>query len=171
MTPEQQEERRRADLATAIKEMTVARMVGLALRDHRRRLGLSQRAYAAMRERSPSVIARLESAAGRFQLDDIVEALDGTGFALALVRCADEQAGESGSPTIVEPSSWSETELLARIRNGSRRFPAHHDTRAVINPPNWWWHREFFVDKGPEPLWYAPRPSPARPDDPTEDAA
>lgn len=160
MTPEQQEARRRADVDAAIGRLTIADMVGLALRDHRRRLGLSQRAYAAIRERSPSVIARLETAAGRFQLDDVVEALKGTGFALALVRCADAQADEDcGTATLVDPASWPVTELIARVRDGSRRFPAHHETRAVINPPNWWWHREFFFGKGPEPEWYAPRPS------------
>lgn len=126
---------------------------------------MSQRAYAAMRAWSVSRIARLETTAGRFALDDVIEALDGTGFGIALVRwCPDG----SSAPEIVGPASWPETELVARVRDGSRRFPAHHETRAVINPPSWWWHREFFRGQGPEPEWYAPRPAEAaraQPDD------
>ncbi|WP_156971295.1 hypothetical protein [Knoellia sinensis] len=156
MTPEQRAEQDLADHAAAARELTVAGAVGLALRDHRRRLGLSQRAYAAVRHRAPSLIARLETAAGRFRLDDVVEALAGTGFALAVVRLA-ETEGAVSSATIVDPMDWPLTELIARVRDGSRRFPAHHETRSVINPPAWWWHREFFVGKGPEPRWYAPR--------------
>lgn len=155
MTPEQRAARRAADVDAATQRLTVADSVGLALRDHRRRLGLSQRAYAAMRLWSLSRIARLETSAGRFTLDDVVEALAGTGFGIALVRHGDD---DSRAAEVVEPASWPETELVARVRDGSRRFPAHHETRAVINPPNWWWHREFFHGKGPEPEWYAPRP-------------
>lgn len=73
--------------------------------------------------------------------------------------------------TVVEPDSWPLTELLARVRDGSRRFPAHHDTQAVVNPPRWWWHREFFAGKGPEPEWYAPRPAPTESTEPGQEAA
>jgi hypothetical protein len=155
MTPEQRLASRAADIDDAVARLTVADTVGLALRDHRRRLGLSQRAYAAMRGWSASHVARLETGAGRFALGDVVEALDGTGFSLALVR---RREGEAGAGEVVDPGSWSETELVARVRHGSRRFPAHHDTHAVVNPPSWWWHREFFRGLGPEPQWYAPRP-------------
>ena len=171
MTPERREAKRQADLGAAVRRLTVADAVGLALRDHRRRLGLSQRAYAAVRGRPPVAIARLESSAGSLRLDDVVEALDGTGFALALVKGADGDVGNVAA-TVVEPGSWPLTELLARVRDGSRRFPAHHETEAVINPPRWWWHREFFVGKGPEPQWYALRPSPGRcqtPEEPCSD--
>ncbi|MFC7487510.1 helix-turn-helix domain-containing protein [Knoellia sp. CPCC 206453] len=161
MTPERRAAIRQAELDDAVRRLTVADAVGLALRAHRRRLGLSQRAYAAVRGRPPVAIARLESSAGSLRLDDVVEALEGTGFALALVTRADSDAGTVAA-TVVEPGSWPLTELLARVRDGSRRFPAHHDTEAVINPPKWWWHREFFVGKGPEPQWYAPRPTPGR---------
>jgi transcriptional regulator with XRE-family HTH domain len=155
MTPEQRAARRVADKEAAASRLTVADSVGLALRAHRRRLGLSQRAYAAVRGRSASHIARLETGAGRYSLTDVVEALEDTGFALALVR---QVESDPLGAEIVDPSSWPETELVARVRDGSRRFPAHHETQAVINPPNWWWHREFFVGLGPEPEWYAPRP-------------
>lgn len=170
MTPEQREAKRRADLAAAVRGLTVADAVGLALRDHRRRLGLSQRAYAAVRGRAPSAIARLETSAGTLRLDDVVLALEGTGFALALVRCSDRGEGNMQA-TVVEPDSWPLTELLARVRDGSRRFPAHHDTQAVVNPPRWWWHREFFAGKGPEPEWYAPRPAPTESTEPGQEAA
>ncbi|MFW5468594.1 helix-turn-helix domain-containing protein [Knoellia sp. CPCC 206435] len=156
MTPEQHAAQRAADIDRATGSLTVADSVGLALRDHRRRLGLSQRAYAAMRGWSASYIARLETGSGRYALDDLVEALEGTGFYLALVQRGE---GASAAAEIVEPASWPETELVARVRDGSRRFPAHHETRAVTNPPNWWWHREFFHGVGPEPRWYAPRPT------------
>lgn len=156
MTPEQRAARRAANLDEATARLTVADTVGLALRDHRRRLGLSQRGYAAMRGWSASRVARLETGAGRFALGDVLEALDGTGFDLALVR---RRGGDTSAPEVVDPGSWSETELVARVRDGSRRFPAHHETHAVVNPPSWWWHREFFRGLGPEPEWYAPRPA------------
>lgn len=167
MTPERRAAQRQADLDDAVRRLTVADAVGLALRAHRRRLGLSQRAYAAVRGRPPVAIARLESAAGSLRLDDVVDALDDTGFALALVACANGEAGNV-TATVVDPGSWPLTELLARVRDGSRRFPAHHETEAVINPPTWWWHREFFAGKGPEPQWYAPRPAPGPEQSPDE---
>lgn len=172
MTPEQQQSQRAADIAATVGRLTLADMVGLALRDHRRRLGLSQRAYAAVRERLPSAIARLETSAGRFQLDDVLDALNGTGFALALVRCADDADDaidaideQRGTAVPVVPGSWPTTELIARTRDGSPHFPAHHETHAVINPPNWWWRREFSFGKGPEPQWDAQRPPPPCGDD------
>ncbi|WP_353952837.1 hypothetical protein V6K52_05195 [Knoellia sp. S7-12] len=151
MTPQQREAKRQADLDDAVRRLTVADAVGLALRDHRRRLRLSQRAYAAWRGRPPSSIARLEPAAGSLRLDDVVEVLEGTGYTVALVARADGDE-EGAMATVVDPGSWPVTELLARVRDGSRRFPAHHETESVINPPRWWWHREFFVGKGQSPI-------------------
>lgn len=172
MTPEQRAEQQQVDLAAAIQRLTVADAVGLALRDHRKRLGLSQRAYAQVRGKPPSLIARLECSAGRFHLDALVEALLGTGFELSLVRLGDGDP-DVDEATIVEPDSWPVTELLARVRDGSRRFPAHHETQSVVNPPAWWWHREFFgrARPGPEPQWYAPRPTPTPPECDEPDAA
>lgn len=158
MTPEQRAASRAADIDDAVARLTVGDTVGLALRDHRRRLGLSQRAYSAMRGWSASRVARLETSAERFTLDDVVEALDGTGFSLDLVR---RRGDDPTVAEVVQPDSWSETELVARVRDDSRRFPAHHETHAAVNPPNWWWHREFFRGLGPEPQWYAPRPGQA----------
>lgn len=163
MTPEQCAAQRQIDLAATIRGLTLADAVGLALRDHRRRLGLSQRAYARLRSKTPSSIARLESSAGCSQLKAVIEALDGTGFELALVRPGDEDTGSTPA-AIVGPDAWPMTELLARVRDGSRRFPAHHEAQAVVSPPSWWWHREFFAGRpGPEPQWYAPRPTPQEP--------
>lgn len=159
MTPEQRAARRATDLLAAVETLTLAGSVGLALRDHRRRLGLSQRAYAAVRAWSASRVARLESDAGRFSLDDVVDALEGTGFGIALVALPPD----GSSPAhVVDAGTWRESELIARVRDGSRRFPAHHEVEAVDNPPSWWWHREFFVHGfANEPEWYARRPPPA----------
>ena len=158
MTPEQRAARRATDLLAAVETLTLAGSVGLALRDHRRRLGLSQRAYAAVRAWSASRAARLESDAGRFSLDDVIEALEGTSFGLALVALPPD----GSSPAhVVDAGTWRESELIARVRDGSRRFPAHHEVEAVDNPPRWWWHREFFVHGfRNEPEWYARRPPP-----------
>ena len=118
MTPEQRKAQRAPEL-DARRTPTVADAVGLALRDHRRRLRLSQRAYAAVRGRPHRTIARLESSAGGFCLDDVTEALRGTGFALALVRPGDV-LDHAAAATVVTASSWPVTELLARVRAGSR---------------------------------------------------
>ncbi|PRY57525.1 hypothetical protein BCF74_11537 [Knoellia remsis] len=156
MNPDQLNDKITAELEQAASRLTVADAVGLALRDHRRRLGLSQRAYAAMRHLGASTVARLETMAGVFRLDTVVGALDGTGYSLAVVRLGEGESGELAA--VVQPTDWSTTELLARVRGDSRRFPAHHETMPVTFPPRWWWHREFFTNAGPEPRWYAPRP-------------
>src|SRR3954469_23875995 len=69
-------------LARARAHLTVSDEVGLALRAHRRALGLSQRSYAASRGLSRTMLARLEAGAGRMSLDTVVAALEGTGFVL-----------------------------------------------------------------------------------------
>jgi transcriptional regulator with XRE-family HTH domain len=69
-------------LARARARLTVSDEVGLALRAHRRALGLSQRSYAASRGLSRAMLARLEAGAGRMSLDTVVDALEGTGFVL-----------------------------------------------------------------------------------------
>lgn len=153
--------RDREQAAAAAARLTIGGAIGLAIRDHRRRLGMSQRAYAAMRKLAPTLIARAETRAGRFLVDDVVEVLAGTGFGLALVQYGEAEDG-SVSAAIVDPSTWGMTDLIARVRDGSRRFPAHHETHPDTVPP-WWWHREFFVGKGPEPYWFAPRPTPSGP--------
>ncbi len=73
------------ELLEARATLTLSDEVGLALRLHRRRLGKSQRAYAAVRGWSRSHLGRLEATAGRMRLEDVVAALQPTGFRLALI--------------------------------------------------------------------------------------
>ncbi|MGG5260673.1 hypothetical protein [Phycicoccus avicenniae] len=168
-------------LAAARARLTLSDEVGLALRAHRRRLRLSQRAYAALRGYSRTTLGRLEVAAGGHRLDDVVRALEGTGFALYLGRSptpprVDDSALSApepqprvastlpralppeGAPSPVGPEEWPSTELVARVRGETRRFPGHLEATRVSSPPRWWWMHEFFSGPTPEPLWYSPRP-------------
>jgi hypothetical protein len=183
-------------LARARARLTVSDEVGLALRAHRRALGLSQRSYAASRGLSRAMLARLEAGAGRMSLETVVDALAGTGFTLmvcldptpprtsgAAVRvepqAAPQAAGQSPEAAGHVPAdAWPPTDLIARVRGGSRRFPAHREVQAVADPPLWWWIHEFFSGPTERPQWYAPEDpydpfagtkSPA--DDPTAGAA
>lgn len=169
------------ELLEARVRLTIADEVGLALRAHRRRLRLSQRAYAALRGYSRATLGRLECSAGAQRLDDIVQALEGTGFALYLGRSpapprSDDSAlsapepppGRTTSVSEVVPAAdapppvrrdeWPRTELIARVRGGGRRFPGHLEATQVTSPPTWWWVHEFFSGPTPKPLWYSPRP-------------
>lgn len=161
------------ELLDARAALGVADAVGLAVRAERRRLGLSQRAYAAHRGWSPSRVSRLEAGAGSLKLADVAEALDGTAFQLALCRrpADDESGGPDDDPDTdptpgaaalpvpvpVAPEEWARVELVARVRDGSRRFPAHHETEQVSYPPEWWWNSEATRSGARSPHWYAPR--------------
>ena len=160
-------------LALARARLTVADEVGLALRDHRRALGLSQRAYAASRGLSRAMLARLEAGAGRMSLDTVVSALEGTGYELRVTfdgpcptmpGAAEAVPSESSQePALPEdvgipPEVWLPTDLVARVRGGSRRFPAHRVVIPVTDPPKWWWLHEFFSGPTEKPQWYAPEP-------------
>ncbi len=168
------------ELLEARARLTLGDEVGLALRSHRRRLRLSQRAYAAMRGYSRATLGRMESAAGAHRLDDVVRALDGTGFALYLGReagppsaggvglepgasarpltPAPRAVAAEGAPGPVPAEVWPRTELIARVRGRTRRFPGHLEATQVMSPPQWWWVHEFFSGPTEEPLWYSPRP-------------
>jgi hypothetical protein len=120
------------------------------------------------------MLARLEAGAGRMSLDTVVGALEGTGFVLRVGfdplppqpsgAAADEEGDTAArvesspvSPAVgVPPEAWQATDLVARVRGGSRRFPAHRKVHAVVNPPTWWWMHEFFNGPSEEPQWYAP---------------
>ena len=161
-------------LRRARAALTVSDDVGRALRDHRRRLGMSQRSYARERGLSRAMLARLEAGAGRMSLDTVVRALDGTGFVLQVGFSPDHPSPppadgaaalpppEVGTapplpgPRPVAPEAWTPTDLVARVRGRSRRFPAHREVGAVVNPPLWWWMHEFFSGPTEEPKWYAP---------------
>lgn len=123
----------------------VVEQMGLALRAHRRALGVSQRAYALTRGLSKSLMGRVERDAGRVSLRTAAELLAGTGFVLAVVR-------EDEAPD----TRWDETDLLARTRAGAR-FPAHREVRSSRYGPRWWtYHEEFgYRADGPRPVWTA----------------
>ena len=162
-----------AALERARECLDVRAEVGLALRDHRRRLRLSQRAYARLRGLHRSMLARLEAGTADVSLQSAVDALEGTGFALYVGVAEDPPepapsaaagrvprsaplSAPSRSRRRVPPDAWEATDLVARVRGGGRRFPAHRRVRAIDMPPPWWWVHEFFVGPTEEPHWYAP---------------
>lgn len=157
-----------AELLEARATLTLGDEVGLALRATRRRLRLSQRAYAALRGWSTSRLARLESGAERLRLGDVVDALEGTEYRLALCRRpvtgpsppspgTPSPAG-AALPVPVPPDAWPRAELLARVRDGGRRFPGHRDTEQIDFPPGWWWNTEATRIGTVPPHWSAPVP-------------
>ncbi len=138
------------------------------------------------------MLARLEAGAGRMSLDTVVCALQGTGFELRVafddppptvpevaVASPSASAPPSAPPVDigVPPGAWLPTDLVARVRGGSRRFPAHRVVEPVVNPPMWWWMHEFFSGPTEPPQWYAPvchldlLRSPQQPPDSSTDVA
>lgn len=153
------------ELLRARERLGLAESVGLALREERRALGMSQRSYAGQRGWSQTHLARLESAAGRLRLDDVVAALESTPFVMTLCRRPGDgstpPAGTAGGgalpvPVAVPPDAWPRPELIARVRGGSRRFPGHRRARQVDYPPLWWWNNEATWAVAEPPYWYAP---------------
>jgi hypothetical protein len=70
------------------------------------------------------------------------------------------------SPTVpqpVHPAFWPRAELVARVRGGCRRFPAHHVTEQVGSGPPWWWYAESSRAGTVAPNWYAPQYTQRRP--------
>jgi hypothetical protein len=130
------------------------------------------------------MLARLEAGADHVTLAAVVDALEGTGFALYLgfadspeapppaaaalaaplpssavqpaIGTATTAPRQESSREPVPPEAWVATDLVARVRGGGRRFPAHRVVRAVDNPPMWWWVHEFFAGPSEPPQWYAP---------------
>lgn len=129
-------------------QLPVARAVGLALRAHRRVVGQSQRAYAAGRGLSRSLLARAEVDASSMSLETVRGLLAETGFELVV-------APVGGSPDDVE---WDHFDLVARTRSGSK-FPAHRKVKEAPQGPQWWWYHEVLGSRGearPEqPRWTA----------------
>lgn len=153
------------ELVRARAGLDVQQAVGLAIRADRLRRRMSQRVYAVHRGWSGSRVARLESGAGRLALDDVVDALETTPFVLALCRRApgpgngDPPGPGGGCPALPVPvpaGDWARSELIARVRGGGRRFPAHRRTRQVDTPPLWWMTSEATWVYGKPPHWYAP---------------
>ena len=171
------------ELLEARAALTLGDAVGLALRAHRRVVGLSQRAYAASRGWSPARVARLEARAGSVRLDDVLAALAPTGFTLVLVRevvddpptpthpgaAAVSCTAETAAGTViwiddpvsgatrplrpVGPGDWDAAELVARVRGGWRRFPAHLLARRTSVSPTWWYYAESTRADAVAPEW------------------
>ncbi|GAB3588910.1 helix-turn-helix domain-containing protein [Calidifontibacter terrae] len=123
-------------LDEAFARLTIADDVALAVREQRRVLGLSQRAYAEFRGCSRSVIARAEAGrSGEMTFDRVRWLLDGSGYVLAVV----EQAVDL---SLMRPAgAVAGRELVARDEVG-RRLPAHLPIIGAPRiPPTWWWAR------------------------------
>ncbi len=85
------------------------------------------------------------------RLDLLVDALEGTGFALAVV-CDRRREFRTTSERLTGQSAlWLDSELIARDDAG-RRFPAHVMVRRTINPP-WWWQRLYSTSRCVGPEW------------------
>ncbi len=157
--------------------LTVADAVGLALRAHRRAVGMSQRDYAGYRGWSHARVARLEAKAGGLKLADVIEALEPTGFRLALVQEAPDEPPTPTHPGAalawggaprgvseprpsghrrlreVTPEAWEAAELVARVRGGWRRFPGHLVARPTEHGPRWWINGEATWAYAVPPEW------------------
>jgi len=66
-------------------------------------------------------------------------------------------------PQPVHPAYWPRAELIARVRGGRRRFPAHHVTEQIGTGPPWWWYAESSRAGTVAPHWYAPQYTQRRP--------
>lgn len=151
------------ELLVARRTLSLSDHIGLALRSHRHQLRQSQRAYAAHRDWTQTHVARLETVAGTQRLADILDALQGTGYTLALITCdtrdaleprdshnpsrahdtlAHDTLAHDTAPAVVQPTHWPTPEIIARVRGGRRRFPAHHTTHRTSAAPQWWLHNE-----------------------------
>ena len=67
------------------------------------------------------------------------------------------------TPQPVHPAYWPRAELIARVRGGRRRFPAHHVTEQIGTGPPWWWYAESSRAGTVMPDWYAPQYTQRRP--------
>ena len=140
------------EIEEARSALTLRDELVMALRAHRRRLSLSQRAYAETRGWGRGFIARLEADPTTCRLQVLQEALAGTGYRLALVRDdPDGPGGVSSDPREVGAEEWAAADLVARTGGGSR-FPAHQDVHRTEAP--WWFARQY-------QCWAAPPPGPA----------
>ncbi len=152
------------ELPTARAALTLADEVGLAVRADRRRLRLSRRAYATRRRWPLSRVVRLEAGAGGMTLAEVVSALDGTEYVLAVCRRPDggpppddASDGAAALPVPVALPEWGRSELIARVRGEGRPFPAQHDTEQTAHPPIWWWYAEATRAGSVARPGYAPR--------------
>ena len=127
------------------------RSLGLAFRQQRREMGVSQRSYAELRGWSKGRQCRLEATAGELRLEVLLEALDGTGFELVLVRTGDSAPSATPHHLTGQWAHWLDSEFVARD-DADRRFPAHREVRRTVRPP-WWWWRLYSTSRCFGPEW------------------
>lgn len=141
------------ELVLARTYFDLPRLLGLAFRQHRREKRMSQRAYAEFRGWSKGRQGRLETAAGELRLDVLADALDGTGFALAVVRedCGGAVPTQVLAPLTGQSEVWLDSEFIAQD-DADRRFPAHVEVRRTVHPP-WWWQRLYSTSRTFGPEW------------------
>lgn len=144
-----------AELIEARVALTVAQSIGLAMRATRNAAGASQRAYAEMRGWSKTHQHRLEAAAANLQLGRILEALEGTGFELALLATDAEGAAPSTGRRL-KPEDWEDSELIA-VDAARRRFPANREVRRTSTGPTWWWWQHSTDARARTPDWTTER--------------
>lgn len=141
----------------------LAGLVGMAMRTHRRELGLPQRTYATIRGWPKSHQARLETTAEELKIGTVRTALEGTGFRLALVHDGPGIPVSSSLPVelatgdtddelveVVRVEQFIDSEIVAKDAAG-RRFPVTRPVRRTEHPPKWWMDRySTWGGNGPE---------------------
>jgi transcriptional regulator with XRE-family HTH domain len=121
--------------------------VGDAIRSARRRLAMSQRAYARHLGISPTRLARLEVDARRQPLELVAKVLEQGGFQLTVVPVADEKDPDSSS----DRDEPSRVELLDAA---GRRLPAHCAPYRLATPHLWWFVRNGgWLTRAVPPTW------------------
>jgi transcriptional regulator with XRE-family HTH domain len=156
-----------AERSAAAEGYDVRAAITMAVRADRRRLGLDQRGYAALKGWSKSQLARLESDPGSIRLVQVLQVLDGTGFGLGVHATVDGPDPDDGGPAAagvavegppLEAEDWPVAELLARTGAGAR-FPANKAVRRVGYGGPAWFRRHYECwarpPKGPD--WTAER--------------
>ncbi|MGB3763967.1 MAG: hypothetical protein WA966_12165 [Ornithinimicrobium sp.] len=139
------------ELLLGRKYADLPHLLGLAFREHRREKGMSQRSYADVRGWSKGRQWRLESTAGELRLQVLLEALDGTGFTLGLIRTKTTDLSLAPGQLSGEWTLWLDSEFVARDE-ADRRFPPHRRVRRTIRPP-WWWWRLYSTSRCFGPEW------------------
>jgi transcriptional regulator with XRE-family HTH domain len=145
--------------------------IAMAIREHRRSLGLNQRDYADAHGLSKTWVGRLESDPGSLRLVDVVASLEAGHYRLGVYlrpttpgggaagSAADDRrlelhaTSDGGAPaTALDAGDWPLSELLARTGANSR-FPAHRVVRRVGYGGPEWFKRHYqcwvFVPDGP----------------------
>ena len=138
------------DLSRQPQVMTnLAHDVGLALRTHRRSLGLSQRGWATQLGRSAAQVARLEAHADQCRLDVVVDVLEITPWVLCLGSCVlspDEHGRDWLSTRALPPRLSRSTAARLRRDPGARKLglvaAAAHGHLVLLDrttkcPPSW----------------------------------